>query len=141
MLSKSARFTPTSAQVGKTVTLYVTAKRSGFVAKSVAAKPLVVKGLLANSSAPAISKGSCDAVAKKCTPVTGSLGTWTKGSTLKFAWLLDDNVIATAKSLSYTPAISAYGHKLQLRVTGSKANYVGKVATSKFYVVGIAAQQ
>ena len=141
VLSKSARFTPTSAQVGKTVTLYVTAKRSGFVAKSVAAKPLVVKGLLANSSAPAISKGSCDAVAKKCTPVTGSLGTWTKGSTLKFAWLLDDNVIATAKSLSYTPAISAYGHKLQLRVTGSKANYVGKVATSKFYVVGIAAQQ
>ena len=141
VLSTSSRFTPTTAQLGKTVTLYVTAKRSGFVAKSVAAKPVVVKGALANSAAPAISKGSCNTITNKCTKVTGSLGTWTKGSTLKFVWLLDGNVIAKATSLSYTPAISSMGHSLQLRVTGSKANYIGKVATSKFYIVGVSAQQ
>ena len=141
VLSTSTRFTPTAAQLGKTVTLYVTAKRSGFVAKSVAAKSVLVKGLLANSAAPAISKGSCNAVTNKCTTITGSLGTWTKGSTLKFVWLLDGKIIAKATSLSYTPAISSMGHSLQLRVTGSKANYVAKVASSKFYVVGVAAQQ
>jgi len=141
VLSTSPRFTPTTAHLGKTVTLYVTAKRSGFTAKSVAAKPFVVRGLLANSARPGISKGSCNTATNKCTAVTGSLGKWTAGSTLKFAWLLDGKVIPKATSLTYTPAISSMGHSLQLRVTGSKANYVSQTATSKFYVVGVTSQQ
>jgi hypothetical protein len=72
--------------------------------------------------------------------VTGSLGTWTKGTTLKFVWLLDGKV-QSSKSLTYKPAVSSYGHTLQLRVTATKANYISKVATSKFYVVGIQSQQ
>jgi hypothetical protein len=140
VLSSSARFKPGASLIGKPVTLYVTAKRRGFTSKTVAASSLVVKGVLGNSAVPSISKGTCDVAAMTCTPVTGSLGTWTKGTTLKFVWLLDGKV-QSSKSLTYKPAVSALGHTLQLRVTASKANYISKVATSKFYVVGIQSQQ
>jgi hypothetical protein len=141
VLSTSTRYTPTASQIGKTVTLYVTAKRKAFTSKTVAAKSVVVKGVLGNSSAPTISKGTCNTVALTCAPLTGSLGSWTKGTTLKFQWLLNGSVVSGAKSLTYKPAFSAYGHTLQLRVTATKANYISKVATSTFYVIGIQSQQ
>ena len=141
VLSTSTRYTPTASQLGKTITLYVTAKRTAFTAKTVAAKSVVVKGVLGNSSAPTISKASCNTVALTCASVTGSLGAWTKGATLKFEWLLNGTVVKGVTSLTYKPSFSAYGHTLQLRVTATKANYISKVATSKFYVIGIQNQQ
>lgn len=114
-------FTPTAAQVGKTITVQVVAHRAGytdsFSAKSdptTAVDPLDVS----NSVLPTIT-GS---------PAVGSVltehdGTWAPGDvSFSYQWLAEGDAISGASGSSFTPTAAELGKKVTVRVTGTKTN-------------------
>ncbi len=113
-------FTPTATQLGQTLSVKVTAAKSGL--KSVAKQSAVTKAVAAGSfkvtTPPSIS-GS----AKVGVPLTANAGTWSPVGTYTYQWLADGTAIAGATGTSYTPSPDDYQKKISLRVTAARAGY------------------
>jgi ABC-type phosphate transport system substrate-binding protein len=76
--------------------------------------------------APAIS-----GTAKVGFTLTASEGTWSPASVVKTRqWLRDGSPIAGATALTYVPVAADLGHKLSVKVTGTKAGFPTLDATS-----------
>ncbi|MCW2798794.1 MAG: hypothetical protein JWQ70_266 [Aeromicrobium sp.] len=125
----TSTFTPTAAQVGKTITVQVVAHRAGyadgFSAKSnptTAVDPLAVS----NSVPPTITGSpAVDSV------LTEHDGTWAPGGVaFTYEWLADGNVISGATGSTFTPTAAELGKKITVRVTGTKTNLSQYVAES-----------
>ncbi|WP_336660866.1 sunset domain-containing protein [Leucobacter sp. USHLN153] len=64
------------------------------------------------------------------TKLTAKPGTWTEGATLRYQWLADGAVIASATKSTFTIAAAQSGKAISVEVTGSKAGYSDTVETS-----------
>ncbi len=122
-------FTPTSAQVGQTITAQVVAHRAGYV-DGVSAKSdptgVVDPTAVSNSVKPSIT-GS-PAVDSE---LTAHDGTWAPaGVSFAYQWLADGAEISNATGATFTPDTSELGKAISVRVTGSKTNLTSLDATS-----------
>jgi surface antigen len=124
----TATFTPTAAQLGKQLTVEVTARRPGYLTALVESSPTaqVAPGTITSVSRPAIS-GS---------PVVGgtvsaSSGTWSvTPSEVAYQWYADSNPISGATAASYSPTTAVLDRRLTVRVTVSADGYDPASATS-----------
>ena len=114
----AATYTPTTAVLGKTLTVTVTGSKAGFttVTKTSAVSVKVAVGVL-TAPVPTIS-GS---------PTAGSVLTVVPGAwgpapvTLKYQWYLNGMPLSGATGTTYTPMLP--GDAISVRVTGSKPGF------------------
>ncbi len=120
-------FTPTAAQLGKQLSVQVTASRTGYPtvkATSVSAK--VAPGTLQTSEPPAIT-----GTARVDSTLTASTGTWSPtGATYTFQWLVDGTPVAGATGRTFTPGPADVDRRVTVTVTATKAGYDAVTSTS-----------
>lgn len=113
---------------GKTITVKVTGTRAGYatLARTSKATTAVGAGTLSPTPVPTVTGA----------PHVGSTlvahrGAWGPGSvTLSQVWLRDGAAIAGATGTSYALTNADGGHRVSVRVTGTKTGYGSKSATS-----------
>ncbi|HWJ85232.1 MAG TPA: Ig-like domain repeat protein, partial [Cellulomonas sp.] len=122
-------YTPTAGDLGKSLTVTVTAARSGYAAASVVtAAKKVVAGAPPRSVKPPTISGK----AKVGSRLTAKPGTWSPSSVrTSFQWLANGKSIKGATKSTYTPRTTDVGKKLSVRVTATRAGHRTAVATSK----------
>ena len=117
-----------SADKGKTITVKVTGKKTGYatVSKTSVATKKVAAGAL-TSVTPKIS--GTVTVGKK---LTAKPGVWKpSGVKLSYQWLRDGKAIKGATKSVYMLVKADKGKKVAVKVTGKKAGYTSKSVTSK----------
>jgi len=123
----SRTFTPGAAQRGKTITVRVTASRSGYASasKTSAATSAVRTGVLVTAT-PRIS-----GTAKVGKKLSVSRGTWTSGTTFTYRWYAGGTAIRGATSSTLTLTKAQKGKTITVKVTGKKSGYTTVTRTSK----------
>jgi hypothetical protein len=116
----------TSADLGKTLLVKVTAKRAGYVSTTVSSTKTakVVAGTLA-APTPRIS-----GTAKVGEKLTAKPGTWTTGTKLTYQWYSGGTKISGATKSTYTLKSAQKGKWVKVKVTGKKTGYVTVTKTS-----------
>ncbi|MCI1748295.1 MAG: hypothetical protein LKI24_09480 [Acidipropionibacterium sp.] len=120
-----------AADRGHKLSVTVTGSKAGFGTVSKTSAAVGVANLFAAAPTPSISG----------TPTVGSTltakpGTWSPAATLAYQWLRDGKAISGATASTYKIAIADRGHKLSVKVTGSKSGYLTTAKTSA--VIGVA---
>jgi surface antigen len=121
-------FVPTSAQIGKALTVRVSVSGLGYPAATAisAATTVVQPGVLTPTSLPRI-----DGAATVGETLTATPPTWTPSPDhVVYQWLADDAVLpgATSATLAVGPALA--GKALVVKVTASKSGYPAVTAAS-----------
>jgi len=127
-------FTPTAAQLGKTVRVTVTGHRVGL-------KPVSFTA----STATVVERGAAPALVSSPgitgTPVVGNtlvghVGSWAgTGYTYSYAWLRGAGTTPIATTTTYTPVGLDAGQTLTLRVTANKPGYAPAFATATTFAI------
>lgn len=113
-----ASYRVASADAGKTLSVRVTGTKSGYQsATRTSAVKRVPKVLKAGN--PRIS-GSATVGSK----LSGSAGSWTAGTTLRYQWYRSGVAVPGATGTSYWVGAADVGHTITLYVAGSKSGYV-----------------
>ena len=89
--------------------------------------PSVVVGALPVIPAPAPTISGTPTVG---TPLSAETGGWLLGTSFTYQWLVDGSPVAGATNATYTPAPSAAGLTVRVRVTGSNGPLASVTATS-----------
>ncbi|NKX53056.1 S8 family serine peptidase [Arthrobacter mobilis] len=115
----ASTYKPSAADVGARLAVRVTGTRTGYtpVARTSAATAAVVKGTL-QSTAPTIS-----GTVKVGSTLTALTGTWTWGTSFTYQWYRSGTPVTGATGKTYTVVSADRGHRLKVRVTGTKAGY------------------
>ena len=124
----ASTYTPVAGDVGKTVTMRVTASRAGYTTVSLASAPtaVVAPGTMVNLTLPAVS-----GVPGVGQVLTATAGTWNPaGASTAYQWLAGGSAIAGATGSTYTPVAGDVGKTVTVRVTASKSGYSDATATS-----------
>lgn len=111
----------TANEAGKSITLAVSAAKTGWIANTSVSAPTsrVARLNFAATKAPQIS-GS----AKVANKLTLSAPTWnTSGVAVKYQWLANGKAIAGATATTYTVAAADAGKVITVQATASKAGY------------------
>lgn len=117
----------TTADVGATVSVSVTGRKSGYLPVTRTSTPTAkVAAKTLTSPTPTVS-GS----AKQSSRLTAVSGTWTSGTKLAYQWRRDGAAIGGATGSTYTPVERDIGKRLTVTVTGSKAGHTTVARTSK----------
>jgi len=117
-------FTPTSAQRGKTITVTVTAKRTGYASKAMtSATTAAVVQAFAAAPTPKIT-----GTVRVGSTLTATVGTWSPAPTLSYQWKANGTAIAGATGRTFTLTSAQQGKTITVTVTG-KAAY--RVTTSR----------
>ncbi|MEA5118457.1 MAG: hypothetical protein VB036_12685, partial [Propionicimonas sp.] len=127
-LAKSSslpRFTVGKGDLGKALTVTVTASAKGLTSASATSAPVIVTKGTVKHPARVTIKGHV-AVGHRLT--LNDRG-WQKGATFSYTWKLDGKVVSTKPS--YTPDRKAAGKKLTLTVTAQAKGYTPVTLTSK----------
>jgi len=121
------KYTLAAADVGKTITVKVTGKRSGYSAKSRTSTSTVrVLKRLTSTPTPKIS-----GTVKVGSSLTARPGTWKPAKvTLRYQWYRSGTPIKGATSAKYKLAKADGGHKVTVMVTGKKSGYGSVAKTS-----------
>jgi hypothetical protein len=118
----AATFTPTSAELGKRLSVVVTASQTGYQNGSAeSAKTAPVEGLppLAVVTAPVIT-----GTPQVGSPLSVSSGTWTPAATsYTYQWAAGGTAIAGATASTFTPSAAQLGKTLTVTVTASRSGY------------------
>ncbi|QAY68927.1 cell wall-binding repeat-containing protein [Xylanimonas protaetiae] len=126
-------YTPTAADLGKTITFAVSGTLAGYtsVQRVSAPTPAVAQGVL-TAPLPVTSGPAMVGLVQLATP-----GTWTVGTALTYQWLSAGVPIAGATGASYSPVAADVGKALSVRVTGTQAGYatVSQVSAATTTVV------
>ena len=123
----SSTYKPTSAHVGKTLTVIATGSKAGFanMAKTSAATAAVVKGSLVGPT-PKIT-----GTAKVGSTLTANLGTWSPSTiSPRYQWYRSGAAIIGATAVTYKPTSADVGKALTVKVTAYKTGYTTAVKTS-----------
>jgi hypothetical protein len=123
--TKSA-YSVTSADLGKTLAVKVTAKKAGYVSTTIASTKTakVVAGTL-TAATPKIS-----GTAKVGKTLTAKPGTWTAGTKLTYQWYSGGTKISGATKPAYTLKSAQKGKWVKVKVTGKKTGYATVTKTS-----------
>lgn len=118
-------FVPRPADLGKRVTFRVVATKDGAEVSRQASTGTVAAGRL-SGAVPRIA-----GTAKIGRTLKATVGTWTSGAKLSYAWFANGKKIAKAsrKSLKLTKALK--GKRIVIKVTGQKTGYATLVRSSK----------
>lgn len=122
----SSKFTPTTTQVGKKITVTVTGSKAGYksVSKtSAATKPVPALTLKTGE----VTIAGTAAVGHK---LAAKPGTWTSGTALKYQWYVGGVAVSKAIWSTYTVRPADADRAVTVKVTGSKAGYATKTAGS-----------
>ncbi|MEA4943345.1 MAG: bifunctional UDP-sugar hydrolase/5'-nucleotidase [Propionicimonas sp.] len=119
------RFTVGKGDLGKALTVTVTASAKGLTSASATSAPVIVTKGTVKHPARVTIKGHV-AVGHRLT--LNDRG-WQKGATFSYTWKLDGKVVSTKPS--YTPDRKAAGKKLTLTVTARAKGYTPVTLTSK----------
>ena len=119
-------FVPTSAHVGRRISVRVTGSRTGYVTavRTTAPTSSVAAGVL-TSSAPRVS-----GTPKVGVRLTAVPGTWTPGTTLGYQWLANGVQVSGARASTFTPTAAHRGRRISVRVTGRRDGYTSTTRTS-----------
>jgi surface antigen len=121
-------FTPTTAQLGKSLAVRVTATRTSYPTVSATSPAITVgPGSVSSVSPPAV--GGTPRVDE---PVTASTaGRWSPtGNVYTYQWLADGAKIAGATSRTFSPGPELAGKQLAFAVTASRSGYQPVTAVS-----------
>lgn len=120
-------FTPTSAQLGKALSVSVTATRPGYpTARAYSVSTKVAPGTLKASQVPAIT-----GTARVDSTLTASTGTWSPtGATYAYQWLLDGTPVPGATGSTFTPGPADVTRRVTVAVKASKSGYASVTSTS-----------
>jgi surface antigen len=123
----SKTFTPTPTQLGKAITVRVTATKAGVRSASATtpATAPVAPGIFTTSAAPAIS-----GTAQVGRPLTATPGTWSPAATFGYQWLADGVPVPGATSTTFTPSAAQMHKAITVRVTAAAAGYTTTAVTS-----------
>lgn len=124
----SGKYTPTSAQAGKKLTVTVTGTKAGHASAS--------RSSAATAKLPTTAAAKIAGTAVVGSALTASTGTWTKGTTLRYQWLADGTAIPGATGTSLTLAAGHMGKRITVTITGSLSGYttVTKVSAATLRV-------
>lgn len=120
-------YTPTPADLHKTVAIQVTVTQRGYddaVAVSVPTAN-VAPGTFLNTRPPTI-----EGTAQVGVPLTGKKGTWSPKATIAYQWLVDNQVVPHATAPTFTPRPQDAGKQVALMVTASRDGYLTSTAVS-----------
>jgi uncharacterized repeat protein (TIGR02543 family) len=121
-------YTPVVADVGRTMTVTVTATLPGFTTttSSSDATATVISALpFTTTSTPTISGTSQVGRILVATP-----GTWSNGASLAYEWKRVGSTTVIATTRNYTTVVDDLAQKITVSVTGTKAGYVTVTKTS-----------
>lgn len=124
-ISKATKSTLTVAggQVGKSITVKVTGKKSGYATVSKTSKGTT---RVPKTATPSISGSKL--VTQK---LTASPGTWTAGTAFTYQWYANAKAISGATKPTLTLTSGHGGKKITVKVTGKKSGYTTVSKTSK----------
>ncbi len=122
-----SRFTPTADQLGRQITVRVTASASGLRSASATSRATagVARGQLTNTAAPAIT-----GTPRVDAPLTADAGSWSPGAGYAYQWIAGSTAVPGATDDTFTPGAAQVGEPISVRVTASRAGYATKSATS-----------
>jgi hypothetical protein len=123
----AASYTPTSADVGASLTVTVTGTKSGYVTATRSSEPTAAVALGTLTTVTSTITGT----AKVGKTLTAVHGTWGPG-TVSFAyqWYDGTTAISGATAATYSVPASRSGHSLHVAITGSKAGYTSVRSSS-----------
>ncbi|AMB57670.1 excalibur calcium-binding domain-containing protein [Microterricola viridarii] len=122
----ASTYKPTDADVGKAISVTVTARAAGYVsAAKTSAATAAVQGLFTTAPTPTIS--GTTAVGQTLKAATG---TWSPAATLSYQWKRSGAVIPGAIASTYRLATADLGKTLTVTTTASKLGYVSASKTS-----------
>ena len=122
-----ATFTPGPAQVGKVVSVVVTAAAPGYksASRSSDATAAVAPGRLLNTATPTVS--GTPQVGRQ---LTASPGTWSPDATYSYQWYADGSPVAGATGPTFTPAAEQVAKRVTVAVTAALPGYTTASASS-----------
>lgn len=119
-------FTPTAAQVGKRLTLTVTAKRTGYPTVTFTTKSATIaKGKFTTAPTPKIT-----GTKKVGSTLKATAGTWAPKATLKYQWERNGVSIKGATKSTYKLTSADWKKKITVTVTASRTAYTTVTKTS-----------
>lgn len=124
-----ATYQVTSADSGKSLAVRVTASRAGYADGTATSTSVTAGKALTATPTPKVT-----GTAKVGKTLKAKAGTWKPAKvTVKYQWLRDGAAVKSATKSSYKLTKADAGHKLSVRVTGSKSGYasVAKVSAAK----------
>ena len=124
-----ATYELTTAEVGKKITVTVTASKAGYTsASATSAQTAAVDPIAVTNSVPP-SIGDAAVVGQK---LTAAKGDWapTTGVTFTYQWRADGNAIGNETSSTFTPTADQVGKKISVTVTGAKPGLTSLDKTS-----------
>ena len=124
----AATYTPVAADLGKTITVRVTASKTGYTnaSSTSAATAAVAAGTILNVTVPTIT-----GTAKVGQSLTATAGTWNPSdATTAFQWVAGGVDVSGATTSTYTPVAGDVGKAITVRVIASKTGYANANATS-----------
>ena len=126
----TAAYTVGAGDLGKVLSVRVTASKAGFVtdsATSAATSAVAPQPQVTNTALPTLS----DATPEVGQVLTAGDGTWTpSGVTLAYQWRSDGTDIGGAVSKTFQVPAGQLGKKLSVRVTATRAEHLPGSATS-----------
>jgi len=123
----AATYIPTSADLGHTLQVEVTAVRSTRVPVTTTSAATAAVGPGAPSLAP---NPTIAGSAKVGSPLVASVGTWAGGTTWTYQWLAGGTAVSGAVDPSFTPGPAEFGKPISVRVVGSNPAYASTTRTS-----------
>ncbi|MFL6088824.1 MAG: carboxypeptidase regulatory-like domain-containing protein [Aeromicrobium sp.] len=127
----SKTYSPVAGDVGKTITVEVTAKKSGFTDGTAASSPTAAVqaadgSVLSNTAAPTIS-----GTAKVGQTLTANEGAWSATpDSFTYVWKAGGTTISGATSKTYVPVAGDVGKTITVTVTAKKTGFNDGTATS-----------
>jgi hypothetical protein len=122
--------TTTSSDVGKTISVKVTGKKSGYSTTPLTSAGVTVLGRL--GAKPAGLTGT----AQVGHTLTATRGTWTpSGVTYTFAWYRDGVAFTPDTATTYKLTAVDVGHYITVKVTGTKTGYAPVTESAKSAIV------
>jgi surface antigen len=120
-------YTPTSAMVGKALTVQVSGARAGAATvRTLSAPAVVAPGVLTSTSAPSVS-----GTAQVGQRLTATAGTWSrKDATVAYQWFSGAAAVDGATGSTYVTRSADAGRSLAVRVTASRYGFSSATATS-----------
>ncbi|MBE7700690.1 hypothetical protein H9623_10300 [Oerskovia sp. Sa1BUA8] len=123
----TATYTPTATDLGKRLTLTVTATRPGYTTKTLTstATTAVTAGIFTTAPAPKIT-----GTARVGSTLTASRGTWSPTATYTYQWKRNGIAIKGATRSTYTLTTADHAKRITFTVTAKRTGYTTTTRTS-----------